>query len=68
MPSSKMLSKYAQSIGVTEADTHTARNIHLSVADCKHLAYVLSFKLLEMDDDHAEFWNTELEKYLRTAV
>jgi hypothetical protein len=65
MPGSKLLSEYAQSLGMTEADARTARNIHLSVADCKHLARVLSH--IRSHNDHEEFWNTELKTYLRTA-
>jgi len=68
-------SAYARSIGITEADTHTARNIHLSVADCKHLVRVLrrldgkGFPLGLLDVEQQEVnWNQELADYLRTAV
>jgi hypothetical protein len=41
MSQDKLTSGYARSIGVTEADAHTARNIHLSVADCRHIKHIL---------------------------
>lgn len=62
-----LISEYAQSIGVTEADAHTARNIHLSVADCKHLKFILS-SMYGPYNDHAAHWNRSLIEYLKTAV
>jgi hypothetical protein len=70
---SKLTTDYARSIGVTEADAHTARNIHLSVADCKHLRKVLGtaprWELgTARDGLDAYAWNQELSEYLKGAV
>ena len=68
------LSTYAQRIGVTEADAHTARNIRLSVGDCKHLVAILrqvatAEALGDFDlSTHAREWNNQLLEYLKGAV
>lgn len=72
-PRQSFVSAYAQSIGVTEADAHTARNIHLSVADCKHLCKVLGvaprWELGSAREGiQAHEWNQALIHYLRGAV
>ena len=70
----RLVSTYARSIGVTEADAHTARNIHLSVADCKHLRKMLDtlrqaavFGDVTVSEGAAR-WNQELAEYLKGAV
>lgn len=70
-----MPSNYAASIGVTDADRHTARNIHLSVGDCKHLKTVLqlanSYIVSIGTPDYGAAiiqWNDELIQYLKGAV
>ena len=61
-------SAYALLLGITEPDAYTAKNIHLSVADCKHLAHILNVVHCELDlHEHMETWNTQLENYLKTA-
>ena len=72
-----MITRYANSIGVSEADARTARNIHLSVADCKHLVKVLrrhdgkGFPLALLDTDTEQQsidWSQALADYLGSAV
>lgn len=74
--SSPFGSTYARSIGVTEADAHTARNIHLSVADCRHIkkelarlaaAETMHPEIFETNQERAR-WSRELREYLKTAV
>jgi hypothetical protein len=62
-----MLSGYARSIGVTESDARIARNIHLSVADCKHLAIMLRY-VTGYKNHEAARWNEQLIEYLKGAV
>lgn len=70
-----MVSDYATFIGVTDADAHTARNIYLSVADCKHLVKVLQRDIatarLEAADgfnDAEKLWSRALVNHFKHAV
>lgn len=74
-----MITKYAKSIGLIEMDAGTARNIQLSVADCRHIKHMLqqrnaALQSKALDAHHSEIdrdiirWNDQLIEYLRWAV
>jgi hypothetical protein len=65
VPIARLESDYAHSIGVTSADAHTARNIHLTVADCRHIKHVLQYA--HEFNSTAEEWTKELISLLKGA-
>lgn len=66
---SKLLSEYAQHLGMTSADGHITRNIHLSVADCRHIKRILQLWIdAGRDCEQSDEWSRNLVEYLRGAV
>jgi hypothetical protein len=72
-----VISDYARNtLGVTETDAHTARNIHLSVADCRHIKTMLlqlNKAICYTDISPADFpavlrWNDSLIDYFKGAI
>ncbi len=72
-----MISDYARNtLGVTESDAHTARNIHLSVADCRHIktmllqlnAAIYDTDISPLDYSAVRRWNESLIEYFKGAI